>query len=532
MSDSIKLTGVNIKGFGRIPKLVMLDKRLSIEAKAIYAYLASFSGGGQTVYPSREKIVSDLCISINRYYKHFNLLLDHGFITIEKQGFVTRNAYVLNENVVTETDDYDKIYDAAEENMLKHSSSVLSKGYGTIPKLVMQDQNLSIESKAIYALFCSFAGSGNTASPKVDHILSFLQITPKRYYKFIKELEELEYISIEQHVDNSDPTKIRKQNIYVLLNKNGSDDSIQNGTGQNEYTQIEYSQNEYMQNEDFQNEDFQNGDYQNGDYQNGYSQNEYIVNQKLPINPKNSKNPVENGSGYGQNEYMQNEYMQNGYMQNEYNQNEYMQIEDNQNEDMQFGDKRNGYVAIDNKNNQNINKNNINNQSFVGEISDEDLVMEMIENNNQIPYETANNPQKMKQTLEFITNYKEMISEMPFQEKCLSANILRILIEISTNQTEMTINGQTVRNTDVIDRINENIEWSMFGMPEMLNFFPSFIKEYKEVISKRKVTNPNKYLASCIYNWLCIGNLLFNTEEGEKPKKTYDFEMLARQAFE
>ena len=103
--------------------------------------------------------------------------------------------------------------------MLKHSSPVLSKGYGTIPKLVMQDQNLSIESKAIYALFCSFAGSGNTASPKVDHILSFLQITSKRYYKFIKELEEHEYISIEQHVDNSDPTKIRKQNIYVLLNK-------------------------------------------------------------------------------------------------------------------------------------------------------------------------------------------------------------------------------------------------------------------------------------------------------------------------
>lgn len=37
--------------------------------------------------------------------------------------------------------------------------SILSKGYGMIPKLVMQS-DISIEAKAIYAYMCSFAGNG------------------------------------------------------------------------------------------------------------------------------------------------------------------------------------------------------------------------------------------------------------------------------------------------------------------------------------------------------------------------------------
>jgi hypothetical protein len=38
------------------------------------------------------------------------------------------------------------------------------KGYGVLPKYVMIDPDLTIEAKGIYAYFCSYAGSGNTAS--------------------------------------------------------------------------------------------------------------------------------------------------------------------------------------------------------------------------------------------------------------------------------------------------------------------------------------------------------------------------------
>ncbi len=52
-----------------------------------------------------------------------------------------------------------------------------SLGYGTIAKAVMLDARLTLKSKGIYAYFCSFAGSGNSAFPKLKNILYHLQIS-------------------------------------------------------------------------------------------------------------------------------------------------------------------------------------------------------------------------------------------------------------------------------------------------------------------------------------------------------------------
>ena len=103
MSDILQVQGINEKGFGIIPKLVMQDKRLTAEAKAIYGYFCSYAGAGRTAFPSRNKIVSDLGMSINRYYSHFRLLTDCGYIVVERQppvkGILQRNIYTLIESV-------------------------------------------------------------------------------------------------------------------------------------------------------------------------------------------------------------------------------------------------------------------------------------------------------------------------------------------------------------------------------------------------------------------------------------------------
>ena len=39
-------------GYGHIAKLVMKDKDLTVEAKAIYSYIASYAGASDTAYPS------------------------------------------------------------------------------------------------------------------------------------------------------------------------------------------------------------------------------------------------------------------------------------------------------------------------------------------------------------------------------------------------------------------------------------------------------------------------------------------------
>ena len=82
--DILKIIGINSKGYGTFPKLVAQDQRLTIEAKAIYAYFCSYAGTGDTAFPSVAKILYDLCISKTRYYKHFKCLTDCGYIIVEQ----------------------------------------------------------------------------------------------------------------------------------------------------------------------------------------------------------------------------------------------------------------------------------------------------------------------------------------------------------------------------------------------------------------------------------------------------------------
>ena len=42
-ADQLRIEGINFKGYGIIPKYVMIDSELTLEAKAIYAYFSCFS---------------------------------------------------------------------------------------------------------------------------------------------------------------------------------------------------------------------------------------------------------------------------------------------------------------------------------------------------------------------------------------------------------------------------------------------------------------------------------------------------------
>ena len=101
MSDILQVQGINTKGFGMIPKLVMQDKRLTAEAKAIYGYFCSYAGAGRTAFPSRDRIVADLGMSKSRFYRHYNLLKKYGYIQVEQErkNQFKRNIYTLLESV-------------------------------------------------------------------------------------------------------------------------------------------------------------------------------------------------------------------------------------------------------------------------------------------------------------------------------------------------------------------------------------------------------------------------------------------------
>lgn len=92
------------------------------------------------------------------------------------------------------------------------SISINSAGFGTIPKLVMQDKNLDICAKAIYAYFSSFAGAGDSCFPSRTKICYDLGISNERLSKYLRQLKEYGYITIEQVKENGKFS----HNVYTI----------------------------------------------------------------------------------------------------------------------------------------------------------------------------------------------------------------------------------------------------------------------------------------------------------------------------
>ena len=143
---------------------------------------------------------------------------------------------------------------------------VMSKGYGTIPKLVMQHEGLSIEAKAIYAYLASFAGAGDTAYPSVSIMCKHLGISKDRFYRHRKSLLDNDFIRITQHQNEGGWSN----NLYTVVS-------------------MPSPQNKDTQNKDTRNKDTRNKDTQNKDTINNSSINNSINNNKSKSSPEKVK---------------------------------------------------------------------------------------------------------------------------------------------------------------------------------------------------------------------------------------------------
>lgn len=70
--------------FGVLPKMPMKDKTLSIQAKAIFAYLCAYAGNDGFSFPSRDLMQYELNVAKNTLGKYLKELKLSGYITIEK----------------------------------------------------------------------------------------------------------------------------------------------------------------------------------------------------------------------------------------------------------------------------------------------------------------------------------------------------------------------------------------------------------------------------------------------------------------
>lgn len=72
---------------------------------------------------------------------------------------------------------------------------IMAGGFGTVAKLFMQDQRLTIEAKAIHNHLSSYAGAGSSELPNVEEICVDLKIDKKRFYEHYPLLVKAGFIS-------------------------------------------------------------------------------------------------------------------------------------------------------------------------------------------------------------------------------------------------------------------------------------------------------------------------------------------------
>ena len=452
--DQLKVEGINFKGFGILPKYVMLDPDLSIEAKTIYAYFCSFAGNGSATFPGRDKILSDLPMSKDAYYKHFRQLTDQGYITVEQQG--GNSGAIYGKNIYTLVSNPKKFSEKPEDT--KHGlaysrirfSGLKAAGFGMIPKAVMIDPRLPVKAKGVYAYFCSFTGSGNNAFPKKEKILFHLGIAEKTYYKFYKLLTELNYITaVQRHIDG----RLQVNDYYLNDTPNAA--NAQKKTVFSCSTQDGKKQDTELKIQDGKKQDTEK---QDGKKQDTEKQDTQIQDSKKQDTNKNNSN---------KNNVLYNHSLNQQPAQPE-------QIEG----------------ARDVK------------RDISYEVETELLKQK------KLPYYFKSDPEKMIAAIHFMVEWDTFFPngyKDGFEQRIYNL-FVEALIEMCCADKPMALKGSITTYAKVIDKINQLAKFEDYYV-DISEFADPARENYKRAALDQDIRNPMQYMKACIWDAMQTGSI-------------------------
>lgn len=157
MEDKLICEGINSKGFGIIPKLIMQDRSIHATAKCIYAYFCSFAGAGALCFPTRKKVCYDLGISIDTFGKYLKQLIERGYIKCEQfkeNGRFSHNVYTLCSTIPPCTkisDTENTVYDRLDTNNNNNNNNNINNNKSNNSKV----SKASIEQKEKSSTDCT-----------------------------------------------------------------------------------------------------------------------------------------------------------------------------------------------------------------------------------------------------------------------------------------------------------------------------------------------------------------------------------------
>lgn len=126
-----------------------------------------------------------------------------------------------------------KIPDEQGTEELLQMEGIMAKGYGCAAKYAMQDKELDISAKGLYAYLCSLTGGGRTTWPRRDNILKVLKLSKTTYYKVLGYLTDAGYITVT-------PTRMAgkwDRNVYTIVSNPKRFTEAQAETGE---SQLQY----------------------------------------------------------------------------------------------------------------------------------------------------------------------------------------------------------------------------------------------------------------------------------------------------
>ncbi|MBQ6555174.1 MAG: helix-turn-helix domain-containing protein [Firmicutes bacterium] len=224
-ADIIKRTGINSKGFGTVPKLVMTDRNISHPAKSIYSYLCSFSGAGESCFPGKDRMSADLGMSKDTLTKYINQLVLAGYISVEQKKVGGR----FSHNVYTIFDSIESYPDLNESENFVYGNIVPEK---TVPERAVPEQLApNINNNKINSFKNNSMNINNLSinDSLIDDIAKYRELIKKNIgyetlilpdqHNDISRLNELVEIMTEMVVLNKNPVVINKNSVPAELVK-------------------------------------------------------------------------------------------------------------------------------------------------------------------------------------------------------------------------------------------------------------------------------------------------------------------------
>lgn len=225
MEDLIKLDGIFEQGYGFIAKKVMQDTTLPLATKGFYAYLCSFGGKGNDVFPSRKKICTDLDIGNDTLSKYISLLVEKGYIQVittrTYNGRFNRNTYKIMLSPCSEKPNTEK----TNTEKLNTNNNIVNNN--NINNIVVEytEQIDPTPSTFIIDKLLSYADD----LPE-EVILEAIKIAVEQNAKNFNYIEAILKRCITQKITKAEDVRLKKKNIGNK--EEGTSYLKQNGLGQ------------------------------------------------------------------------------------------------------------------------------------------------------------------------------------------------------------------------------------------------------------------------------------------------------------